>query len=56
MSSELVGNCTKCNANIYCRDGFLDGVVDDSKNLYCHSCFAEQSKDAGNEAHSDRQP
>lgn len=43
---EVVGVCTSCQKTVYCRDGFLDGVVSDDKKLYCHSCFekAEQNK------------
>lgn len=39
---ELVGVCVTCQKTIYCRDGFLDGVVDDDKQLYCHACFEEK--------------
>jgi len=39
---ELVGTCVKCGTNVYCRDGFLDGVVDDGT-LYCHSCWERKS-------------
>jgi hypothetical protein len=35
---ELVGNCCECKKEIYCLDGFLNGVVKD-KNIYCFECF-----------------
>ena len=42
---ELVGTCVKCGANVFCRDGFLDGVVDDGT-LYCHGCWERKSASA----------
>lgn len=46
---ELVGKCVGCGKNVYCRDGFLDGMVSDDKQLFCHRCFAEEQakKSAG---------
>lgn len=38
---ELVGTCSKCGTSIFCRDGFLDGVVDNGT-LYCHDCNQPQ--------------
>lgn len=44
MEAEIVGQCKRCEKTVYCRDGFLDGVVNDIKELYCHSCYElEQS-------------
>lgn len=35
---ELVGYCSVCKKEIFCRDGFLDGVVDSNGNLLCFDC------------------
>jgi hypothetical protein len=37
---ELVGLCKECNKNIYCNDGFINGVVLDDKSLICFDCAA----------------
>lgn len=37
---ELIGPCSNCGKDIYCRDGFLDGVYVDGK-LLCFECAAE---------------
>ena len=48
MNAEPVGECKRCRKRIYCRDGFLDGVVGDDHELYCHECSAEMGiKDEG---------
>lgn len=36
---ELVGACTMCGKAIYCREGFLDGVVLEDKSLVCFECL-----------------
>ncbi|MCY9662171.1 hypothetical protein P5G65_17410 [Paenibacillus chondroitinus] len=36
---ELVGTCAKCSKPIYCREGFLDGVVLEDKSLVCFECL-----------------
>lgn len=40
---EKVGHCCDCHKEIFCLNGFLHGVVDDHKNLYCFDC-AERKK------------
>ncbi|MDF2715123.1 MAG: hypothetical protein K0R28_2048 [Paenibacillus sp.] len=35
---DLVGNCCICHTAVYCKGGFLDGVVE-RHSLYCHSCY-----------------
>lgn len=42
---ELVGHCKECNNNIYCNDGFLNGIVLDDKSIVCFECSADQLKD-----------
>ncbi|GIO25967.1 hypothetical protein J43TS3_05780 [Ornithinibacillus bavariensis] len=34
---ELVGKCAKCNKEIYCENGFLNGVHENGK-LTCFKC------------------
>ncbi|SDJ68635.1 hypothetical protein [Salimicrobium halophilum] len=36
--TEFVGYCASCEMEIYCRDGFLDGVIAEDKTLYCFEC------------------
>ncbi|MBP1964407.1 alpha-D-ribose 1-methylphosphonate 5-phosphate C-P lyase [Paenibacillus aceris] len=39
---EFVGTCKTCGKQIFCREGFLDGVVLEDKSLICFACL-EQS-------------
>jgi hypothetical protein len=42
---ELVGCCTSCNKEVFCLDGFLNGVVTDKKGvILCFDCFHEQEQ------------
>ena len=41
---ELIGPCSNCGKDIYCRDGFLDGVYVKGE-LLCFDCAAEQEKE-----------
>lgn len=34
---EYVGRCNKCGKEVYCRDGFLEGVHEDGR-LHCFDC------------------
>jgi hypothetical protein len=36
---ELVGACTCCNKDIFCLDGFFNGVITDEKEIYCFDCY-----------------
>jgi len=36
---ELVGCCCSCRKEVYCLDGFLNGVHRDKKEIYCFECF-----------------
>lgn len=36
---EHVGTCTSCGKPIYCKEGFLDGVVLEDKSLVCFECL-----------------
>jgi hypothetical protein len=45
---EWVGKCTVCSKDVYCRDGFLDGVFAGHPGvLYCHDCYQKQSERVG---------
>lgn len=40
--NEFVGNCTVCNKEINCLDGFLNGVIHEKDGqLYCFECEIE---------------
>ena len=39
---ELVGQCHICNKDVYCLDGFLNGVIDDKGKLVCMECANKQ--------------
>ncbi|WP_269919205.1 hypothetical protein [Caldifermentibacillus hisashii] len=34
---ELIGECVACGKNVYCENGFFDGVHEGGK-LYCIRC------------------
>ena len=36
---ELVGTCSCCGKDIYCLDGFFNGVITDEKQSYCFTCY-----------------
>jgi hypothetical protein len=35
---ELVGHCQTCNKQIFCMNGFLNGIVSEDKTLVCFDC------------------
>lgn len=35
---ELVGSCQECGKDVFCMDGFLNGVHTDDKRLLCFDC------------------
>lgn len=37
---ELVGQCELCHKNVYCMDGFLNGVHQDN-HLCCFDCASK---------------
>jgi hypothetical protein len=43
---ELVGTCSVCHKNVYCLDGFLNGVISEAKELFCNECSDEDKKDS----------
>ena len=42
---ELVGSCQQCGKNIYCLDGFLNGVHTKNGRVLCFEC--EDKEDSG---------
>ncbi len=41
---ELVGYCTKCEREVFCLNGFLEGEVTDEKEVICFDCLQEKDK------------
>jgi hypothetical protein len=41
---EKVGECMKCQKEIYCLDGFLNGVVLDNGDVVCFDCDDDCTK------------
>ncbi|MGG1517150.1 hypothetical protein ABE504_17195 [Paenibacillus oryzisoli] len=39
---ELVGTCEKCKRPVYCRDGFIDGIVQSDKTVICFACSDDE--------------
>ncbi|CEI83354.1 hypothetical protein J18TS1_30020 [Oceanobacillus oncorhynchi subsp. incaldanensis] len=39
-----IGTCVTCNKEIYCKDGFLDGVNERGR-LYCFTCSEERQQE-----------
>lgn len=35
---EYVGACTSCEKDVYCTDGFLNGLVLENGDLVCFEC------------------
>ena len=35
---ELIGHCAACSKEVYCKGGFLDGVIQEDKSLLCFTC------------------
>lgn len=43
---ELIGHCRACEKPIYCKMGFLDGIVQEDKTLVCFDCSDEGVEEA----------
>ncbi|KGX83541.1 hypothetical protein [Pontibacillus marinus] len=41
---ELVGYCTKCEQEVFCLNGFLEGEVTNEKEIICYKCLEEKDK------------
>ena len=42
---ELVGYCISCNKQVFCQDGFINGVVMEDKRLMCFACSVNGTED-----------
>lgn len=40
----FVGKCIRCEKDIYCLDGFLNGIVADKGQLLCFDCEKEEGE------------
>ncbi|WP_010530347.1 hypothetical protein [Lentibacillus jeotgali] len=43
---ELIGECQQCGKNVYCENGFFDGVQENGK-LLCNECADEKNRHNG---------
>ncbi|WP_181833229.1 hypothetical protein [Bacillus taeanensis] len=43
---ELVGCCVSCGKEIYCQNGFLNGVIRDDQLLQCFPCYNQNVEGA----------
>lgn len=41
---EFVGNCTKCEKEIYCMEGFLNGAIL-KEGLFCFDCAEKKDEE-----------
>ncbi|WP_176555788.1 hypothetical protein [Virgibacillus ndiopensis] len=41
---ELIGDCQSCGKNVYCEDGFFDGVQAEGL-LHCNECAEKKETD-----------
>ncbi|SFT07345.1 hypothetical protein SAMN05428962_4173 [Paenibacillus sp. BC26] len=42
---ELVGQCEQCKKDIFCKDGFLQGLILDDGKLVCLDCSNREEKE-----------
>lgn len=42
---ELIGQCTSCLKEIYCLDGFFNGVQTEDHKIYCFECFESNKEE-----------
>jgi hypothetical protein len=42
---ELIGCCFICGKELYCLDGFFNGVILESKELICFECVEDEKED-----------
>ncbi|MBO0958213.1 hypothetical protein J1P26_00590 [Neobacillus sp. MM2021_6] len=45
---ELVGICKCCNKDIYCLDGFLNGILTEEKEIHCFECYENHKEEKEN--------
>lgn len=44
MEKEFVGKCAKCQTDIYCNSGFIEGVVQEDKTILCFDCSNKKER------------
>jgi len=42
---ELVGTCHQCGRDLYCLDGFFNGVKTEDRKTLCFDCADEENKE-----------
>jgi hypothetical protein len=42
---ELIGSCLSCSKEVFCLDGFFNGVHTDQNELYCFECYEGSKRD-----------
>lgn len=45
VMKEHVGICQMCNKDVYCLDGFLNGIIDDEGRLTCLECLHKEKEE-----------
>ncbi|WP_179281435.1 hypothetical protein [Paenibacillus sp. XY044] len=54
---EWIGKCRDCGRDIYCENGFLNGVVLEDQSLKCFGCAEQQdAENEGSMQHSEKDP
>ncbi|WP_179289029.1 hypothetical protein [Bacillus sp. 7894-2] len=43
---ELVGSCAVCGKDLYCLDGFFNGVHNEKNETICFECMEKQEESA----------
>lgn len=41
---EFVGHCKECNKQVFCNDGFINGIVLEDKSLICFECIDNEQE------------
>jgi hypothetical protein len=45
LLKELVGYCSICGKELYCLDGFFNGIILESKELVCFCCIENNKEE-----------
>jgi hypothetical protein len=43
---ELIGSCCVCGKQLYCLDGFFNGIYTENNKTICFDCSEEREKSA----------
>ncbi|MBP2241313.1 hypothetical protein J2Z40_001875 [Cytobacillus eiseniae] len=44
--NEFVGQCQQCKKDLYCIDGFFNGIHTDEQQILCFECDKKEEKPA----------